>query len=126
MPQTTLIEQQRIRRKTGDTVSDFGDEALDLVFTEASELYASYTRTVWLQAVVVMRLEERIIEHAEDVTYQQNETRENLSDVPKVLERSLARAKKQLDAIVSAQTSPAVAIGRLRTVPTRAREEPRS
>lgn len=126
MPQTTVTEQKRIQRKTGDTVTDFPDEDIDLLFAEASELYSAYNRTVWLQAVVVMRLEERIIEHAESVTYQQNETREQLSDITKALERSLARAKQQLDDLISVQQGPAVAIGSIRRVPTRTREEPRS
>lgn len=123
---TTLVEQKRIRRKTGDTVTSFGDEDMDLVFTEASELYASYTRTVWLQAVVVMRLRELWLGASRSVTYQQNETRENLSDIPKNLKALWEQEKKALEEMVDAQKAPAVAIGRIRRVPTQTREEPRS
>lgn len=126
MVQTTVTEQQRIRRKTGDTTTSFPDEDMDLVFVEASEVYASYTRPVWVQAVVVMRLRELWLVASRSVTYQQNETREQLSDMAKNLKALWEAEKERLDDLIDAQKPPAVAIGRIRRVPTRTREEPRS
>jgi hypothetical protein len=115
-----------LRRKTNDSSTSFPDEDVDLLFASAEDEYGTYSRSVQLQAVVVMRIDELWTASMTQVTYQQNETRENLSDIAKNLEKKLELAKAKLDELISKGSSPAVIIAAARRVPNRNRELPRS
>ena len=123
---TTLTEQKLLRRKTGDTQTSFPDEDVDLLFADIADEYSAYSRRVQLQAVVVARVGELYTASIREVTYQQNETRENLSDIAKALEKKLAREQAKLDDMMLGETYPPVSIGKMKRVPTYIKRYPNS
>jgi arginine deiminase len=123
---TTDIEKKLLRRETGDSLTSLLDEDVDLLFSKAETEYSAYSQQVKLQAVVVYRIDELLTASIPDVTYQQNETRENRSDIAKGLEGKLARARKRLDELIADEKAPAVAFGKMRKIPKPRKEYPRS
>jgi arginine deiminase len=115
-----------LRRETGDSLTSLLDEDVDLLFSKAETEYSAYSQQVKLQAVVVYRIDELLTASIPDVTYQQNETRENRSDIAKGLEGKLARARKRLDELIADEKAPAVAFGKMRKIPKPRKEYPRS
>lgn len=115
-----------LRRRTNDSLTSFPDEDVDLLFEDAESKYSAYSREAQLQTVVVTRIEELWTASITQVTYKQNETSENLSDIAKNLKAKLDMARKKLDEVIYSEQSPAVAIATLRKVPSYKKEYPRS
>ena len=113
-----------LRRKTNDSLTSFPDEDVDLLFAEAESTYSTYSREVQLQAVVVTRIEELWTASMTQVTYQQNETRENLSDIAKALKEKLELAKKKLDELIADSKPVALRTALMKKIPTRVKGYP--
>lgn len=107
-------------------MTSFPDDDIDLLFEDIESEYSAYSHAVHLQVLVVRRTEELWTSSLREVTYQQNETRENLSDIAKGLKDKLEKAQKKLDDLLAAEALPAVAIGTLRKIPATRKEYPRS
>lgn len=90
----------------------------------AEAKYTSHTREIQLQYAKVLILSALLIAARKRVTYQQNDQRENLSDIAKGLEADLQREQRRLDMLVADEEMPPVAWGRLSPVPSRKKEYP--
>jgi hypothetical protein len=121
---TTDTEKQILRRKTGDSLTSFPDEDVDLLFADAEDEYSAYTRKVQLQAVVVRRIDELWTAAMRQVTYQQNETRENLSDIAKNLKAKLDDERKKLDEMIENSKPVALRTAVMKKIPTRIKGYP--
>jgi hypothetical protein len=121
---TTSTEKKLLRRKTNDSLTSFPDEDIDLLFEEAETTYSTYSREVQLQAVVVARIDELWTASMTQVTYQQNETRENLSDIAKNLKEKLALAKAKLDELIADSKPVALRTAVMKKIPTRIKGYP--
>lgn len=119
-------EAEFVRLETTDTEDSLPGDAIDPMFDKAEVDYDGYSREVIVQAVVVMRLRQLWLVASREVTYKQNETSENLSDMAKNLKPIFDDAKKKLDELVAKEKAPAVAFGKLRKIPKPRREYPRS
>ena len=113
-----------MRRKTNDSLTSFPDADIDLLFADAESTYSAYSHEVQLQVVVVTRIEELWTASMTSVTYQQNETRENLSDIAKNLKEKLALAKAKLDELISNATPIALRTAVMKKIPTRIKDYP--
>jgi hypothetical protein len=121
---TTSTEKKLLRRKTNDSLTSFPDEGIDLLFEEAETNYSAYSREVQLQAVVVARIDELWTASMTQVTYQQNETRENLSDIAKNLKEKLTLAKAKLDELIADSKPVALRTAVMKKIPTRIKGYP--
>lgn len=121
---TTDTEQSLLWRKTGDTIASLPVDAIDLLFADAEEEYAAYSRRVQLQAVVVNRIDELWLSAAREVTYKQNETSESLSDIAKQLKAKLDREQTKLDDMVAAEKPVALRTAVMKKIPTRIKGYP--
>jgi hypothetical protein len=117
-------EAERVRRRTSDNTTTFPDEDVDLLFDQAEEDYAGYSRKVFFQAVVVTRLSELVVSASKAVTYQLNETRENLSDIAKILKDLLEDEQKKLDELLDLEKGVALRTAVMKPVPTRRKTYP--
>lgn len=113
-----------ILRRTGDTSASFGNESVQLLWSEAESKYAGYSRDVWKQAVIVARREELWMAAASLITYKQNEASENLSDMPKMLKQLYEDAKGKLDELISGEKPIALRSAVMKCVPTRKKSYP--
>lgn len=121
---TTDTEKKLLRRETGDSLTSFPDADVDLLFSKAETEYATYSHPVQVQAVAVYRIEELLTASIPDVTYQQNETREQRSDIAKGLESKLARAQKKLEELIAKETPVALRTAVMKKIPTRIKGYP--
>lgn len=117
-------EAKLIRRKTGDVPASFGDTDINLLFDEAESSYSGYSRKVIFQAVIVARLEELWTASLSLVTNKQNEASENLSDIPKALEKRFKHAESKLSNMIDSEKTPAVAFVHIRRVPSSQKDVP--
>jgi hypothetical protein len=113
-----------LRRKTNDSLTSFPDADVDLLFEEAAANYSDYSREVQLQAVVVARIDELWTASMTQVTYQQNETRENLSDIAKNLKEKLTLAKAKLDELIADSKPVALRTAVMKKIPSRIKGYP--
>lgn len=117
-------EAQRVRRRTSDTDTTFPTDDVNLLFDQAEEDYAAYSRRVIFQAVVIARLKELVIAASKSVTYQLNETRENLSDIAKILAEQLKEEEAALDELISLEKPVALRTAVMKRVPSRIKGYP--
>lgn len=120
----TITEKQLLRRKTSDTSATLTDPDIDLLFDEAEVDYSGYSRDVIFWAVVLARREELWMASAREVTYQQNETRENLSDIAKHLKELADAARKKLEELVALEKPVALRTAVMKKIPTRIKGYP--
>jgi len=120
----TSTEAKLIRRKTADTATSFPDEDVDLLFDDAESIYSDYSRDVILQAVLVARLEELWTASISSVSYKENESSENLSDIAKMLEKRKQDAETRLKELISKETPVALRTAVMKRIPTRSRTFP--
>ena len=120
---TTAAQKSRLRRDTGADATSLPDDTIDDLFDEAAELYtdtatiAAYTRVLVINGLLSSA--------AKAVTYRQNESTENQSDIFKHLKDLLKLWEdKTDDAIEAASTSGAARFGSVRRKPARVREYP--
>src|SRR5688572_13343921 len=121
---TTDLEKKLLRRKTDDSLTSFPDEDVDLLFASAEETYSAYSREVQLQSVVVTRIDELWTAAMRDVTYKQNETSENLSDIAKNLKAKLDREQEKLDDLIAKSKPVALRTAVMKKIPTRIKGYP--
>ena len=70
------------------------------------------------------RIDELLTASIPDVTYQQNETRENRTDIQKGLEGKLVRAQKRLDELLAVEKPIALRTAVMKVIPTRIKGYP--
>ena len=121
---TTDTEKKLLRREKGDSLTSFPDEDVDLLFSKAETEYSVYSHQVQLQAVAMYRIDELLTASIPDVTYQQNETRENRTDIQKGLEGKLVRAQKRLDELLAVEKPIALRTAVMKVIPTRIKGYP--
>ena len=117
-------EAELIRFKTGRDESNLTNEIIDILFDEAEVTYASYSRKVVKQAVVVEVYRNLVASNREDVTYKQNETSENMSDISKGYAQDLAQAEEKLTQLIEGEKPVALRTAVMKKVPSRNRSFP--
>lgn len=119
----TETEMTLLRFKTKRDEEDLPDSIINMLFDEAEVRYAGKSRQVIQLAVRVEVLRSLVAEYRVDVSYKQNETSENLSDIAKGYAQDLAKAESDLEDLLK-DTQLAVGMGATRKVPKRNRETP--
>jgi hypothetical protein len=114
MPATTL-QRTRFRNAVGDTDgTKFTDGQIDDIFDASTEDYPTGSSKTKFAAAVVSGFEMLLAQAAERVSYQQNESQEDLSDLRKNYQEALKYWSKKLDDLVGedvlAATSNALAV----------------
>ena len=117
-------EAALLRRKSGDSVTSLPDEDLDMLFEQAETDYVDYSRKVIFQAVLVERKRELLAVARKAVTYQLNETRENLSDIAKGLAEDLEKEEAKLAELISLEKPVALRTAVMKRIPTRIKGYP--
>jgi len=81
----TETEISRLRRQLALNETQLPDDEIQALYTEAEELYplATYSRAVIFAAVRLQGAKDLLAEVAQRVTYSQNQSREQLSDLTK-------------------------------------------
>lgn len=110
----TQEQRERLRADIGATVDSLSDVDANKIYTEAGEMYADAASVKAAARVIAIR---RIRANAAKmVTYKQNQTTMNASDVFKHLTALLESWERVLDkAVEEALTSGAARFGGLRT-----------
>lgn len=116
-------EATLVRFKTGDDASSLSTEIIDMLFDEAEAKYGSYSRNVIKQAVIVERYRNLVASSRQDVTYKQNETSENISDISKGYAQDLDREEAKLASMISSEGTPAYIVA-TRRIPSKNRDMP--
>lgn len=117
-------EYASIRFITGTTEATLPNEILDMLFNVASDTYAAYSRGIWIQAILVSWYQNRVATYRTDVTYKQNETSENLTDIAKGYALDLENAKKELEDLIAAEKTVALRTTTIKKIPSRIRSFP--
>ncbi len=111
-----------IRLKIGDSgVVVFTDPELNALWDDAA--LGHEDERVILQQTVVDALEALLADSAKRVTYRQNESQENLSDVFKHLEKLHSKHQARLTSLLESTQSVA-RLGHMKPTPSRLKEYP--
>lgn len=99
MPATDT-ERSRLRRKTGDNDTSLSDAEIDALFDEAEAEYSEYDRLIQFWGAVVERKRELKAAAAADVTYDQGDKSERLSDLYKHAQKEFDDAQTKLERLI--------------------------
>jgi hypothetical protein len=115
-----------IRLAVGDSAEAvFSDAEIQAVWADAGTVYDEAARKrIVRQQVVVDLLEALTVDSARRVTYKQNDSSENLSDVSKRLESLLKTQQAKLAALIEADLGAGVRMGTATRIPSRDKEYP--
>lgn len=117
-------EATLVRFATGDDSSSLTSDVIDMLFDKAESDYAGYSRKVFTQAVIVMRLKNLVAQARKETNYKLNERSENLSDIAKGLFQDYEDAKAELEQLISEEKPVALRLGVPKKVPSRTRSFP--
>lgn len=104
----TVTERERFRRKLNGDVNAMPDAYVDAIFTEMRERYAGKSDALILAAAVyegALHLRQAAAKRA---TYQQGESREQLSDVPGNLDALIVAYREDLHTLLRQESAPSV------------------
>jgi acyl-CoA reductase-like NAD-dependent aldehyde dehydrogenase len=117
-------EAQRIRRKTADSEASFPGADVDLLFDQAEEDYADYSRKVIFQSVVVSRLKELGAAASKRADYKLNETEEKRNQTFKALMDLIEDAEKELEELIGKEKGVALRTAVMKRIPSRIKGYP--
>lgn len=129
---TTVARRAYFRRNVGDpgdgsdsSIDVFGNDEIDIIYTEADADYASYSERVIRIAAVVLGYEEIMADAVKQVTYLQNDSRIDGSDLPKNLMKWIEDWREKLEAAMRGDgSSSIVRTGVTKRIPSRRKEFP--
>lgn len=123
----TETQKQRFRNAVGDTDSTkFTDNQIDDLFDAASEDYPDGSSKTLFAAAVVGGFESLLAQAAERVSYQQNESQEDLSDLTKNYKEALKYWSEKLKTCVSDDVAAAASTTLAVWKPVKSQTEKRS
>lgn len=129
---TTAVRRSYFRRNVGDpgdgtnsAVDVFSNDEVDTLYTEADADYSSYSESVIRIATVLLGYETLMADAIKQVTYLQNDSRIDASDLSRNMRLWVAEWRKKLDmAIREDGSSSIVRTGVTKRVPARSKEFP--
>ena len=128
MATATSQEMSRLRRQLGLDSTQLPDADIKDMYTVAEEQYpaATYSRAVWFAAVRLQAAKDQMAKAAHRVTYAQGQSRDNLSDLIKNMEKMVKLYSDDLQEAIAAevQSLPPVMWGVPKKIPTREQEWP--
>jgi hypothetical protein len=123
----TEAQRRRFRTAVGDTdETKFTDEQIDDLFDDVSDDHPDGSSKTLYAAAVVAGFESLLAQAAERVSYQQNESQEDLSDLTKNYEKALKYWSDKLNGCISDDIAAAASSNLAVWRPIRSQTEKRS